>query len=191
MIKTTIVCTLFLTLSATGAETPSPGVQIAGAVMAAPLELRAGAAVLGRDAQGAMVKLREGSNELVCLASDPAKPTFNVACYHKDLEPFMARGRELVAQKVTGQKRVDQRYQEIEQGKLPMPREPRTLYVLTGSSFDAATSTVHDSYLRWVIYMPYATAQSTGLSTKATEGAPWLMYPGTPGAHVMISPAKK
>jgi hypothetical protein len=191
MIKTTILCTLFLTLSATGAETPSAEVQIAGAVMAAPVELRAGAAVLGRDAQGAMVKLREGSNELVCLASDPAKPTFNVACYHKDLEPFMARGRELVAQKVTGQKRVDQRYQEIEQGKLPMPREPRTLYVLTGSSFDAATSTVHDSYLRWVIYMPYATAQSTGLSTKATEGAPWLMYPGTPGAHVMISPAKK
>ena len=191
MIKTTIVCTLFLTLSAAGAETPSAEVQIAGAVMAAPVELRAGAAVLGRDAQGAMVKLREGSNELVCLASDPAKPTFNVACYHKDLEPFMARGRELVAQKVTGQKRVDQRYQEIEQGKLPMPREPRTLYVLTGSSFDAATSTVHDSYLRWVIYMPYATAQSTGLSTKATEGAPWLMYPGTPGAHVMISPAKK
>jgi len=127
----------------------------------------------------------------VCLASDPAKPTFNVACYHKDLEPFMARGRELVAQKVTGQKRVDQRYQEIEQGKLAMPKEPRTLYVLTGSSFDAATSTVHDSYLRWVIYMPYATAQSTGLSTKATEGAPWLMYPGTPGAHVMISPPKK
>lgn len=191
MIKTTFVCTLFLTLSAAGAETPSAEVQIAGAVMAAPVELRAGAAVLGRDAQGAMVKLREGSNELVCLASDPAKPTFNVACYHKDLEPFMARGRELVAQKVTGQKRVDQRYQEIEQGKLPMPREPRTLYVLTGSSFDAATSTVHDSYLRWVIYMPYATAQSTGLSTKATEGAPWLMYPGTPGAHVMISPAKK
>lgn len=191
MIKTTILCTLFLTLSAAGAETPSAEVQIAGAVMAAPVELRAGAAVLGRDAQGAMVKLREGSNELVCLASDPAKPTFNVACYHKDLEPFMARGRELVAQKVTGQKRVDQRYQEIEQGKLPMPREPRTLYVLTGSSFDAATSTVHDSYLRWVIYMPYATAQSTGLSTKATEGAPWLMYPGTPGAHVMISPAKK
>jgi len=191
MIKTTILCTLFLTLSAAGAETPSPEVQIAGAVMAAPLELRAGAAVLGRDAQGAMVKLREGTNEMVCLASDPAKPTFNVACYHKDLEPFMARGRELVAQKVTGQKRVDQRYQEIEQGKLAMPKEPRTLYVLTGSSFDAATSTVHDSYLRWVIYMPYATAQSTGLSTKATEGAPWLMYPGTPGAHVMISPPKK
>lgn len=191
MIRSTIFSTMLLIHSVAAAEPPEASVQIAGAVMAAPEELRAGAAVLGRNAQGVMVKLREGSNELVCLASDPAKPTFNAACYHKDLEPFMARGRELVAQQVTGQRRVDQRYREIEEGKLAMPREPRTLYVLTGSSFDAAAGVVRDSYLRWVIYIPYATAQSTGLSTKPTEGAPWLMYPGTAGAHVMISPAKK
>ncbi len=168
-----------------------PEVQIAGAVMAAPEESRAGAAVLGYNAEGKLVKLREGSNELVCLASDPARTNFSVACYHKDLEPFMARGRELLAEKVTGQKRLDQRFKEIDEGKLPMPREPRTLYVLTGSSFDAATGTVQDSYLRWVIYTPYATAQSTGLSTKPAEGVPWLMHPGTPGAHIMISPPRK
>jgi hypothetical protein len=191
MTRFPVLQTLLIAVAAAAAEPPSAEVQIAGAVLAAPVELRAGATVLGRDAQGAMVKLREGSNEMVCLASDPAKSAFNVACYHKDLEPFMARGRELAAQKVTGQKRVDQRYLEIEQGKLTMPREPRTLYVLTGSGFDAATSTVHDSYLRWVIYVPYATAQSTGLSTKPAEGAPWLMFPGTPGAHIMISPPKK
>jgi hypothetical protein len=41
-----------------------------------------------------------------------------------------------------------------------------------------------------VVYVPYATPESTGLST--TPGtAPWLMYPGTPGAHIMISPPKK
>jgi hypothetical protein len=71
-----------------------------------------------------------------------------------------------------------------------MPREPRMLYVLTGKSFDPATNTIADSYLRWVIYTPYATPESTGLSTKSgTE--PWLMYPGTAGAHIMISPPKK
>lgn len=183
---------LLTTLSpaAAAADVPPADVQIAGAVLAAPAELRAGATVMGYDAQGQLKRIHEGSNEMVCLASDPAKTAFNVACYHKDLEPFMARGRELVAQKITGAKRTDMRFKEIADGKLAMPREPRTLYVLTGSSFDAATKTVKDSYLRWVIYVPYATPESTGLSTKASDGAPWLMSPGTAGAHIMISPAK-
>ena len=175
---------------ASGADVPPADVQIAGAVMAAPADLRAGAAVLGLDASGNRVKLREGTNELICLAADPAKPTFEVDCYHKDLEPFMARGRELLAQKVTGAKRNEIRFKEVEEGKLAMPKEPRTLYVLTGTRFDSAAGKVENSYLRWVIYVPFATPQSTGLSTKGSDGAPWLMSPGTAGAHIMISPAR-
>ena len=176
---------------AAAAEVPPPQVQIAGAVLAAPAELREGAAVLGYDAKGAMVKIREGKNEMVCLATDPAKTAFNVACYHKDLEPFMARGRELLQQKVTGAKRNEIRNKEVEDGKVSMPKEARTLYVLTGTSYDSATGKVQDSYLRWVIYVPFATPQSTGLSTKGSDGAPWLMSPGTAGAHIMINPPKK
>jgi hypothetical protein len=175
---------------ATAADVPSIEVQIAGAVLAAPAEMRAGAAVLGFDTQGKRVQIREGKNELICLAADPSKATFEVDCYHKDLEPFMARGRELVAEKVTGAKRNEIRFKEVEEGKVPMPKEPRTLYVLTGKSFDAATGKVENSYLRWVIYVPFATPQSTGLSTKGSEGAPWLMSPGTAGAHIMINPPK-
>jgi hypothetical protein len=182
---------LVLAFTATAAEVPSAQVQIAGAVLAAPMELRDGAAVLGYDAQGARVQIREGKNEMICLATDPAKTAFNVACYHKDLEPFMSRGRELLAQKVTGAKRNEIRFKEVEDGKLPMPKEPRTLYVLTGTSFDGASGKVQDAYLRWVIYVPFATPQSTGLSTKASDSAPWLMAPGTAGAHIMINPPKK
>ena len=174
--KSTIVFPLVVFASLAGAaDVPPAQVQIAGAVLAAPEELREGAAVLGFDAQGQRVKIREGKNEMICLATDPTKTTFNVACYHKDLEPFMARGRELLAEKVTGPKRNDLRYKEVEEGKLAMPKEPRTLYVLTGTSFDAASGKVQDAYLRWVIYVPFATPQSTGLSTKASESAPWLM----------------
>ncbi len=72
-----------------------------------------------------------------------------------------------------------------------MPKEPRTLYVLTGTSFDAASATVQDPYLRWVIFVPFGTPESTGLSTKSGEGAPRLMSPGTAGAHIMINPPKK
>jgi len=172
-------------------EVQTPEAQMAAAVLAAPAELRDGAAVLGYNEKGELVKLREGKNEMICLASDPAKPAFSVACYHKALEPYMARGRELLAQKVTGQKRNEIRWKEVAEGKLDLPREPHTLYVLSGSSYDAATKTVKDEYRRWVLYVPYATPESTGLSTKASDSAPWLMSPGTAGAHIMINPPKK
>jgi len=55
---------------------------------------------------------------------------------------------------------------------------------------DASGGKVTDAHLRWVIYIPYATPESTGLSTKASDSAPWLMYPGKAGAHVMINPPR-
>lgn len=176
---------------ARAADVPLPDVQIAGAVQAAPEERRAGATVLGYDAQGTLKTLRTGTNDLVCLADNPNVEGFSAACYHKDLDPFMARGREMTAQGITDDKTRDTtRYKEIADGKLTMPKEPRMLYVLTGKSYDAATKTVDASYTRWVIYAPFATGETTGLSTKpAAPGAPWLMDPGTGGAHIMISPA--
>jgi hypothetical protein len=105
-------------LMAMAADIPSKETQIAGAVLAAPAELRDGAAVLGFDAEGKRVMLREGKNELICLAADPAKSTFEVDCYHKDLEPFMARGRELLAQKITGAKRNEIRFRKSKTARL-------------------------------------------------------------------------
>jgi len=185
------ISTVLLASAAVAADVPSQEVQIAAALLPAPAELRDGAAVIGYNAQGEVVRLREGKNELVCLANNPANTRFSVACYHKDLEPYMARGRELAAQKITGDKSHEVRWKEIAEGKLSMPREPRSLYVITGTGFDAASGKVTNSYLRWVIYVPYATAESTGLSTKAADNAPWLMYPGTAGAHIMINPPRK
>jgi hypothetical protein len=171
---------------------PPPETQIAAAVQAAPEDRRAAAAVLGYDPTGQLVTLRAGTNDLVCLADDPRDEAFSVACYHKDLEPFMARGRELRAQGVTDNKvRAQTRFKEIEEGRLPMPREPRTLYVLTGKAFDPATGQVVDPYLRWVIYVPFATAEALGLPTKPVPGGPWLMDAGTAGAHIMISPPRR
>jgi hypothetical protein len=166
-----------------------PADQIASAILAAPKERRSDAMVLGYNSKGEVVTLRKGSNDLICLADDPSDKTFSVACYHKDLEPFMARGRELAAEGMKGSARHEARWKEVQDGKVPMPHEARMLYVLTGSGYDSAKGEVTKAYLRWVVYVPYATPESTGLST--TPGpAPWLMYPGTPGAHIMISPPK-
>jgi hypothetical protein len=186
-----VIGTVLLAFTGAAADVPPPEVQISAATLAAPADLREGAAVLGYDPQGKLIKLRAGKNELICIANDPGKSPFSVACYHRDLEPYMARGRELLAKKITGQQRNEIRWKEIAEGKLSLPREARTLYILTGSGFDSSTGKVADAYLRWVIYVPFATPESTGLSTKASENAPWLMFPGTAGAHIMINPPKK
>lgn len=187
---TAAVFALAVTVAA-AQELPSKDVQIAGAVQAAPADRRAEATVLGWDAAGKVVTLRTGSNDQVCMADNPKVDGFNVACYHKDLEPFMARGRELTAQGVTEDKERDgTRWREIDTGKLVMPREARTLAVTTGKAFDAATGVVTDGYTRWVLYVPHATAASTGLPTAPAPGVPWLMDPGTAGAHIMISPPR-
>lgn len=169
---------------------PSVDVQIAQAVLSAPMDRREGARVLGYTAAGDVVELREGSNDLVCLADNPAQEGFNSACYHVSMEPYMARGRELTAQGIIdGGERNRIRWEEADAGTLPMPEEPATLYILSGESYDEATGEVEEAYLRFVVYTPWATPESTGLPARPMgPGAPWLMFPGTAGAHIMISP---
>lgn len=165
--------------------------QIASAVMAATEEQREGATVLGYDDSGKLVTLKKGTNELICLADDPSKKGFSVACYHKDLEPLMKRGRELKAEgKNSGE--IDQiRAKEVEAGKLKMPNSPTTLHVLSGASayYDVEKKEVEGATLRYVVYIPFATQESTGLPLQpVVPGGPWLMFPGTYRAHIMISP---
>ena len=190
---TSVLClaTLLLAAPQSAKSAPPPAEQIAAAVLAAPEELREAAGVLGFDQDGKLVTLREPKGELLCLADTPGNDTFSVACYHRDLEPYMARGRELAAEGIAGPKRNDIRWREIEEGKLEIAREPRMLYVLDGSGFDAATGLVADPYRRWVLYWPYATPEMVGLSAKPQAGTPWLMAPGTAGAHIMISPPRE
>ncbi len=69
-----------------------------------------------------------------------------------------------------------------------MPKSPSTLYILEGKGYDAATGTIAKPYRRWVVYTPYATPETTGLSTMPIPGGPWLMFPGKPSAHIMIDP---
>lgn len=162
--------------------------QIAAATAAAPAELRDGAAVLGYDANSKLVTLREGKNDMVCLASNPAGKQFHVACYHKLLEPFMARGRELRASGVKDDQVDTVRFKEITTGKLKMPQTPSALYTLTGppTSFDPATGKVTGAKWLYVVYIPGATEKSTGITEKPASGVPWIMYPGTPKAHIMF-----
>ena len=81
------------------------------------------------------------------------------------------------------------RWREHDEGKLPIPAGSVN-YILTGSGFDAATGEIADPYLRWNFYMPGATVESTGISDQPSSTVPWLMFPGTAGAHLMVTPPR-
>lgn len=173
---------------------PSKEVQIKSAVLAAPADKRDGATVYGYDSNGNFVQLRKGSNEMVCLADDPAQDGFSASCYHKDLEPFMARGRELRKAGKDSKEIFETREREAKSGQLSMPNQPASLFVYSApeEGFDRGTGDVKDGYLRYVVYIPFATAEGTGLPLKPeAPGMPWIMYPGTHGAHIMINPPRK
>ena len=182
---------LSLTPLATRAQAavPPAAEQIAAAVLPLPAEMRAGAKVLGYRTAGKLEMLRNGSNGMTCLALYVARPNFHVACYHDGLEPFMARGRELREQGITQLERVDSaRFAEIASGRLRMPSHG-VLYSLTArdkAAWNPATSTATGAVPLMVMYMPFATGKTTGLSEVPVASGPWLMSPGTAKAHVMM-----
>ncbi|RIJ42309.1 hypothetical protein [Pontibacter oryzae] len=172
---------------------PPKSAQIEAALHAAPVEKKAGATVLGYNQQGKVVQLRKGTNEMICLADDPRQEGFSVSCYHQDLGPFMARGRTLREAGKNTKEIFAIREQEAKSGKLKMPAQPAALFVYSApdDDVDYATGKVSNGYLRYVVYIPFATAAQTGLPLKAeSPGMPWIMYPGTHGAHIMINPPR-
>ncbi|MEY4930323.1 MAG: hypothetical protein RI909_1047 [Bacteroidota bacterium] len=187
----------FVTLissSALRAQIPSAEIQIKTAVLAAPADKRAEAMVYGYDSKGELVVLRKGTNEIICIADNPNQKGFSVSSYHKDLEPFMARGRELKAAGKTFQEIFDIREAEAKSGKLSMPKQASNLQVFsaTEENYNSATGEVKKGSFRYVVYIPWATAASTGLPTKPeAPGMPWIMDPGTHRAHIMIDPVTK
>lgn len=164
---------------------------IATALMAAPEASREGAKVIGYNKAGELVTLREGGNEFICLADDPKKEGFSAACYHHSLEPFMARGRALRAQGKNANEIFDIREKEAKAGQLTMGDPGSTLHLYYGpeASYDPATGKVAQAQYRYVVYIPFATAASTGLPERPVEpNHPWIMNPGTHRAHIMITP---
>lgn len=191
-ILSTLLSVAFLNL--VGQEIPKTEVQIQLAVLAAPEEARGAAMVYGYSEKGEFIVLREGSNEMICIGDDPTKKGLNVSCYHKDMEPFMARGRELKEEGKTFQEIFDIREEEVKNDKLKMGKYGSTLFVYTANDEDVnyASGEVTKGNFRYVVYIPFATVESTGLPLKPeAPGMPWIMDPGTHRAHIMINPPKQ
>ena len=161
--------------------------QVSSAVLPLPDSMRAGAAVLGYQ-NGKLVSLRRGTNDMICLADNPAQKGFEASCYHRSLEPFMARGRALRAAGITERHAIDSaRLADVRSGRLRMPRGPAMLASLFADNddFDPRSRPEKSSMLH-VIYLPYATESSSGISSAPAKDRPWLMYGGKPWANVML-----
>lgn len=166
-------------------------IQIKTALLPAPDDKKEGAMVYGYDEDGEVVVLREGTNDLVCLADNPYNEGISVSCYFKDLDPFMKRGRALRKEGKETPEIRKIRGEEVASGQLKMPEAPSMMYIFYGTeeAYDKTQGTLGDGQFRYVIYTPFATAESTGLPLKPhAKGMPWLMDPGTHRAHIMVGP---
>mgnify|MGYP003351980452 CR=1 FL=1 len=73
-------------------------------------------------------------------------------------------------------------------GKLKMPKQG-ALYTITTprDAWDPKAGVAKNAMVLSVIYMPFATTEDTGITSVPQKSGPWLMFPGSPKAHVMLS----
>lgn len=166
--------------------------QLEEALLAAPESLRDEATVLGYGgsprAEDVLTVVREGTNDLLCIADDPAREGFHVACYHASLDPYMRLGRTLRADGLGRSEVMEARYAALEAGEFSMPAAAAVYSLSADSPPDPATGSEAEGLRRLTaVYVPDATVEGTGLPGRPSGGGPWLMLPGTPWAHIMIS----
>jgi hypothetical protein len=156
--------------------------RIVDAVQILPDDLRAGATVVTYDEAGARKVLRQGTNFIEC---QPRMADGFTRCYHKSLAPR----RDLEA-KLRAGKKTDEEIQQavaaaVKAGTLPASARGMMSY----RGYDKRDRIQH----LWVMSLPNATPEAVGVSTGSQRdaalegrGLPWMMLPGTPGAHIMI-----
>ncbi|MGE0361893.1 MAG: hypothetical protein AB7H93_05330 [Vicinamibacterales bacterium] len=160
-----------------------PDARIASAVSILPPDLRDGATVVTYDpATGARQVLRQGSNFIEC---QPKAPDGFERCYHKMFAPRRDMEAKLRAEKKTDEQVSQALAAAVKDGTLPAAPKGMMSY----RNYDKRDRIQH----LWVWSTPNSTPESVGISTVSQRdaalegrGLPWMMLPGTPGAHIMI-----
>jgi hypothetical protein len=157
--------------------------KIAQAVLPLPEDLRAGATVFTYDtATGERKILRQGTNFVECQPKGDDGFTW---CYNKST----AARRDFQA-KLRAQKKSDK---EIQDAVAAATKDGTIKAPTWGTMSYRLSSDEGRIKLLWVMSVPNATPEQVGVSTVSQrdaalkgQGKPWLMLPGTPGAHIMI-----
>lgn len=156
---------------------------IAQAVRPLPEDLRAEATVYRYDpATGDRIVLRQGSNQVECRPKDEEGFT---RC-----TPTANASRSDMSAKLRAQGMSDEDVDAtLETAATRGLVNPRIFGSLSYRLFDEPDRI----QLLWIISVPNATPEQLGMPTGsqrdnalAGRGTPWMMNPGTPGAHLMI-----
>ena len=157
--------------------------RVAEALKPLPEDLKAGATVVAYDAaSGARQVLRQGTNQIEC---QPKAADGFVRCYNKILAPRRDLEAKLHAQKKSDADVAAAVAEGQKAGTIPRPQFGTMSYRYSDDPKRIK--------LLWVMSVPNATPESLGVSTTSQRdaalkgaGQPWMMLPGTPGAHIMI-----
>ena len=158
--------------------------EITQATLPLPEDLRAGATVYKYDPKtGERIVLRKGTNALECAPRGADGFTW---CYNSVSGPRRDLSAKLRAAGKSDKEIQDAVAAATKDGTLKPTPFGTMSYRLYGKK--------DRIQLLWVLSVPGATPESIGVSDGSQrdeainngDGRPWLMLPGTPGAHIMI-----
>jgi hypothetical protein len=146
--------------------------KIKRALSAAPPSVAKAAKVMDMDDQGKMTVLREGTNGFTCFPGHPGVVGDVAMCADAASMQWIS---DFIAHKPK-----------------PTNTQPGITYMLAGGTDWSATDPFATSGTpikeppHWMIFWPFD-PKSTGLPTTAKQTGTWIMYAGTPWAHLMIN----
>jgi hypothetical protein len=148
---------------------------IRSALAAAPAHIANGAAVIAPGPDGKMVQIKSGTNGFTCLPDQPETPGKDAMC----LDPqAMIWAQSWMAHDA-----------------VPKNVAPGIAYMLSGGSDISATDPwakivpgqkFVESPPHWMVMWAFD-PHTTGLSTTPSMTGTWIMFAGTPYAHLMIN----
>ncbi|WP_395372534.1 hypothetical protein [Komagataeibacter diospyri] len=167
-----MTCSFVGSFQASAADlTTGQNTKIARALAAGPPGIAAGAAVAEPDGSGHLRVLREGTNAFTCMPGDPMTVGKPAMCMNK---AAMQWGMDFDQHKPR-----------------PTNTEPGIIYMLSGATqrSDMDPYDTHSPPItvgpHWMIMWPFDAATS-GLPTHHKSTGAYIMWPGSPYAHVHI-----
>lgn len=161
--------------AAVAAMAPADAATVRSALAALPAGLRNGATVVAMDGKGGMRTLKQGSNGFTCMPDDPNTPGADPMCADKASMDFL----------------------HALMGKTAPPKgKVGLMYMLAGGSDTSNT----DPYAakpadgKWITTGPHLMIAGTDQAfldqypkgASPDTGAPYVMWAGTPYAHLMV-----
>jgi len=165
-----------LLAASTSAFAQSPDIDTP--LLAAPANLREGAAVIKWKPDFTYDTLKKGTNRLVCYdrSGQPGQAAFSLECTSIANIDRVAQNMKFEAMGDKKQAMLDAAEKD---GTRVKPEFGSIFYNLGGADKDHARA-------HMTVAVPGATMQSLGLPDSNKQGGAWIMNAGTSTAHIMI-----